>query len=89
MLTTPQFHRKQLLSKRQFNCHASLCGVLLNGRSFNDVFDKNEHEDHRDANASFNIGARGKRLYKGITDNERELSAGLIDDHLTGKGVVV
>lgn len=39
------------------------------------------HKDHRDANASFNIAARGKQLV-GITDNERELSAGLIGNPL-------
>lgn len=39
------------------------------------------HIDHRDANAAFNIALRGQ------TDNERELSARLIDDPQTSKGV--
>lgn len=45
------------------------------------------HKDHRDANSSFNIGMRGK-LQDGITDNERELSAGLTDDSLTSTGEI-
>jgi putative transposase len=39
------------------------------------------HEDHRDVNAAFNIGIRGKLSYvfNGLTSNERELLAGCID----------
>lgn len=46
------------------------------------------HKDHRDANAGFNIAIRGKQSHDGITDNESELSAGLIDDSQTSKGEV-
>lgn len=46
------------------------------------------HKDHRDANASFNIGIRGKQSCGGIPDNERELSVRCIDAPSTSKGIL-
>jgi putative transposase len=65
----------------------SRCGSIndVNGKKF---VCSCGHKDHRDANASFNIGIRGKQSCDGITDNVRELSAGLIDDSQTSKGEV-
>ena len=66
----------------------SRCGSIndVPGKRF--VCENCGHKDHRDANASFNIGIRGKQSCDGITDNESELSAGLIDDSQTSKGVI-
>jgi putative transposase len=60
----------------------SRCGNVnnVNGKKFK--CKQCGHIDHRDANAAFNIALRGQ------TDNERELSARLIDDPQTSKGVV-
>lgn len=65
----------------------SRCGSIndVPGKRF--VCENCGHKDHRDSNASFNIGTKGKNQC-GITDNERELSAGLIDDFQTSKGEV-
>jgi putative transposase len=45
------------------------------------------HEDHRDANAAFNIAIRAKKAY-GLTGTERFSPAGCIDAPLTSKGRV-
>lgn len=62
----------------------SRCGSIndVPGKRF--TCKKCGHEDHRDANAGFNIGIRGKQSCGGITDNDSVLSAGLIDDSPTG-----
>lgn len=90
---------KNSLSKYDFLTHIkkilfhldnndSRCGSIndVSGKRF--VCSECGHKDHRDANASFNIGIRGKQSCGGITDNESELSAGLIDDSQTSKGEV-
>lgn len=66
----------------------SRCGHINNvsGKKFK--CENCGHEDHRDSNAGFNVAIRGKNLV-GITDNERELSAGHIDVPQTCQGGLI
>lgn len=67
----------------------SRCGSIniVNGKKFKCICCG--HEDHRDSNAAFNIAIKGReKVLNDLTDNERELSAGFIDDPLTSKGLV-